>query len=186
MGRPAKFTEDDFLDAALEELAEHGTVSIAAIAGRLGAPNGSVYHRFSSRDRLLATMWIRSIRRFQHGFLAALARDPIDAALHSLRWSRENPTEARALLLYRREDLIARWPDELGPGLESLNTAVQSALATYAVTRYGPDDPDAERRVVLALVDIPRAALLRDLRAGSPPAPSLDEMVTAAATAVLG
>jgi AcrR family transcriptional regulator len=185
MGRQAKFTEDDFLDAALAELAEHGTVSIAAVAGRLGAPTGSVYHRFSSRDLLLARMWIRSIQRFQNGFLAALAAGPVDAALHSLRWSRENLTEARALLLYRREELIAQWPDELGADLDTLNVEVHAAITAYATDRYGCGDPGAVRRVMLALVDVPRAALTRDLRARTPPPPALDELVTAAVTAIL-
>ncbi|WP_084780239.1 TetR family transcriptional regulator [Planobispora rosea] len=47
MGRPAKFGNDQILDAAAELAAEGGqaAVTVAAIAARLGAPSGSICHR---------------------------------------------------------------------------------------------------------------------------------------------
>ena len=69
MPRPAKFTEDQILDSALRLVAEGGpgAATIAGIAGLLGAPVGSIYHRFRSRDLLLARFWIRTIKDFQKG-----------------------------------------------------------------------------------------------------------------------
>ncbi len=56
MGRKARFTKDDFIEAALNLIAAHGPakVSMAAIAKEIKAPIGSVYHRFASREVLLA------------------------------------------------------------------------------------------------------------------------------------
>ncbi|MFD0539407.1 TetR/AcrR family transcriptional regulator [Actinomadura luteofluorescens] len=135
MGRPAKFGEDRILDAALAVTAEGGpaAATIAAIAERLGAPSGSLYHRFGSRDLLLATLWTRCVRRFQDGFVAALdAGDAEAAALHTPRWCRGHPAEAAVLLLHRRRDLAAAWPAELAAPLEALNARAADALSAFA------------------------------------------------------
>ena len=54
MGHP-KFSEQDFLGAALAIIAERGVsgVTVASVSERLGSPTGSFYHRFASRDVLL-------------------------------------------------------------------------------------------------------------------------------------
>ena len=59
------------MDAAMRLVAEGGpnAATVAGIAGALGAPVGSIYHRFKSRDLLLARLWIRTVKRFQVGFL---------------------------------------------------------------------------------------------------------------------
>jgi AcrR family transcriptional regulator len=57
MGR-AKFSQTDFLTAALAIAAEHGpaAVTIASISAQLKAPTGSFYHRFASRNVLLGAL----------------------------------------------------------------------------------------------------------------------------------
>ncbi len=193
MPRRPKFTEDEILDAALALVADAGpdAATIAAISRRAGAPSGSIYHRFRSRELLLARLWTRTVRRFQLGFLRAFDADSLDgaatdAALHVVRWSREHPDQARVLVLYRREDLAARWPQELGDELAAVNADVDQALRGHARRRYGRDDAQALQRVALALVDIPYAAARRHLLAGNAPPPTLDPLVVAAAHAVLG
>ena len=47
--------------------------TVSRIATSVGAPVGSVYHRFASRDVLMAELWLRTITRFQDGYLAALS-----------------------------------------------------------------------------------------------------------------
>jgi AcrR family transcriptional regulator len=160
--RPAKFTEDRIVDAALGLVAEGGpwAATIAGIARALGAPVGSIYHRFGSRDLLLARLWIRTVKRFQRGFVGVLEGDDLDeaalgAALYNVAWAREHPEEARVLLLYRREDLAERWPEELGEELAALNTGVEKAMRDHALRRYGEGGAAAVRRVVFALVDVP-------------------------------
>jgi len=119
--RPAKFTEDQILDAALRLVAEGGpgAATISGIAGLLGAPVGSIYHRFRSRDLLLARLWMRTIKNFQGGFLEALGAADVDeaalgAALYNVRWAREHLDEARVLLLYRREEMAGGAGREAG------------------------------------------------------------------------
>jgi AcrR family transcriptional regulator len=75
MGRPAKFNDDLILDATAEAIAREGPAraTVANIAAAVGAPSGSIYHRFESRDLMFARLWIRTVRRAQPGFIAALA-----------------------------------------------------------------------------------------------------------------
>lgn len=193
MPRPAKFSEEQILDATLQLVADGGpaAATIAAIADALDAPVGSLYHRFRSRDLLLARLWIRTVRRFQEGFLEALADVDLDAAalgaaLHSLRWSRQHVDQARLLLLFRRQDLAVRWPEELGAELAGLNVGVEAALRDHARRRYRRDDDESLRRVTFALVDIPYAAARRSLGAGRPPPPWVDDLVAATCRCLLG
>ncbi|MBB4931762.1 AcrR family transcriptional regulator [Lipingzhangella halophila] len=184
MGRPGRFTEDQILGAALEVVAAHGpaAATVSAIAAHLGAPVGSIYHRFASRDLLLARLWTRGVRRFQAGFLEALqAGDAERAALHTPRWCRESPNEARVLLLYRREDVAARWPEELGPEMAALATSLQSGLRTFAAE--GGHDL---QRVMFALVDVPHGAVRRYLSRGEAPPESVDSLIAETCRAVLG
>ncbi|MFB9719987.1 TetR/AcrR family transcriptional regulator [Planobispora longispora] len=192
MGRPAKFGNDQILDAAAELAAEGGqaAVTVSAIAARLGAPSGSIYHRYASRDLLVAHLWIRAVRRFQEGYLEAVRRaDPraaVEAAVaHVIRWPAGRPAEARLLLLHRREDLLDSWPAELADDLRGLNEEVREALADLVRRYFGADVPDGPERMVFALVDIPYAAVRRHLLAGRRPPGSAERMAILAARAVL-
>src|SRR5215207_8795100 len=109
MARPARFSDSGLLTAAAQVAAVHGpgNATIGAIAKAAGAPTGSLYHRFPSRDALLGTLWLDLVGSFQHGWIAALEEgDAQAAALHTPAWVRSHPQEARLLLLYRREDFL--------------------------------------------------------------------------------
>ncbi len=192
MGRPAKYTEEQILDSALTVLAAGNPASttVAAIAAGLGAPIGSIYHRFASRELLLANLWMRTVREFQRGFIDAFAHPDLDsaaeqAALHVLRWSRENLAQAQLLVLHRRDALAARWPEELGGQLAELNSGVEKALMDHTRRRYGRAGPVEQQRVLFALVDIPSAAVRRFLVKGEPPPPAIDPLVIEASRCVL-
>jgi AcrR family transcriptional regulator len=95
MGRP-HFEHADFLDAARTLATEHGPagVTVGSVTQHLGAPIGSFYHRFASRDVLLAELWLTTVLAFQEEFVAAIeAGDGLAAALHTPRWARANLTE---------------------------------------------------------------------------------------------
>lgn len=192
MGRAPLYRVDDILDAALDLVGEDGPrgASVAAIARRLGAPSGSIYHRFPSRDLVIATLWVRTVKQFQRGFLEALeVTDPAEAArraaTHTVEWAADHRREARLLTLHRREDLLARWPDELGEDLATLNDEVRDALVAFARRRFGRVDAEVLGRVRFALIDIPYAAARQVLLADEAP-PWLVDAVVAASLAALG
>lgn len=192
MGRPAKFSEGQILDATMRVIATDGTraATMAQIAAAAGAPVGSLYHRFRSRELLLARLWVRTVAHFQEGFVAALDDDDLDAAatgaaLYGVRWARENLDEARVLLLHRRRDLAADWPDELGAELAALSRQLDTALGDHVRRRYGTHDEQGLQRVRLALVDLPYAAIRRYIGTGEPPPESLDDLVLTACRTIL-
>ena len=184
MGRPARFDNEQILDATAVIVAEGGPgqATVASIAQRLGAPSGSIYHRFESRDLLLARLWIRTVRRAQKGFLAALALEDVEqaaseAALHIPRWSRQHMPEAAVLLLYRREDLADRWPAELGQEVFELNREMERAIRGFTRRLFGRVTSADLQRVAFALIDVPYGASRRYLLAGRPPPPTLDQLL---------
>ena len=79
MGRKAHFDKEHFVRAAMEILAK-GTpndVTMQAVAERAGGPIGSLYHRFASRDHLMAELWITLVDQFQAGFLERLSEGDV-------------------------------------------------------------------------------------------------------------
>lgn len=192
VGRPAKFSNDQILDAAAELVAEggQGAVTISAIAARLGAPSGSIYHRYASRDLLVAHLWMRAARRFQEGYLRAAGRADPHAAAESavsyvVGWSADNLREARLLLLHRHEDLLAAWPTELAGDLAALNADLAAALSALSARYFGAETPENLERITFALVDVPYAAVRRHLIAGRTPPASAGRLAVLAARAAL-
>jgi AcrR family transcriptional regulator len=193
MGRPAKFDTEQILDATAQLVAEGGPdlATVAGIAERLGAPTGSIYHRFDSRDLLLARLWIRTARRAQEGFLVALAQDDVqqaalDAALHIPRWSRSNIDDACVMILYRREQLAKQWPDELGDDLATLNTPIKAATRDFIRRRFGSFTKANLDVTSFALVDVPLGAVRRYLVTGKAPPRSVDDLVARTCRCILG
>ncbi|WP_028934617.1 TetR family transcriptional regulator [Pseudonocardia spinosispora] len=189
MGRPPRHDRDRLLDAALDLAAESGPagVTVAAVARAAGAPSGSVYHRYPSAAALLAAVWLRTVERFQDGFLAAMcanvAEDAVGAAArHVVAWSRAHPREAR-LLLYGPTDFGERdWPASEVDRLTADNQRLRDALTALA-TRLGcPDDLE---RVALAVVDVPYGLVGRHLRAGTDIPASAEALVAQAALTLL-
>src|SRR4051794_11824185 len=90
MARPF-FEHAAFIAAARDLVAQAGpnAVTVSSLTERLGAPTGSFYYRFASRDVLLAELWLATALAFQEGFVAAIkAGDGLTAALHTPIWVR--------------------------------------------------------------------------------------------------
>lgn len=192
MGRPAKFDTEQILDATAQLVAEGGPglATVAGIAERLGAPTGSIYHRFTSRDLLVARLWIRTVRRAQEGAVEAISQTDvkkaaIDGALHVPRWSRSNLADACVLVLYRREQLAEQWPAELGDELATLNDPLKAAIRSFVRRRFGSVTNTNLELTSFALLDVPYAAVRRYLITGNPPPPSVDNLIARTVSCIL-
>ena len=181
MGRKAKYTDEQFLDAARDLAAKKGpdAITIADIAASVGAPIGSVYHRFSSRERLMARLWLRTVRSFQEGFLTLLAEGRAkEAALYTSRWVREHFDEALLLLLYRREEFFGEeWPEEIKKDALLLMRRLDEGIIDFTLSRFGRVSEVMLQRAVFALIDVPYAAVRRYLQQGVVPPEFIDSMI---------
>ncbi len=188
MGRPAKHDAETLLDAAAAIVAAEGpaAVTMVAVARRAGVPSGSLYHRFPSRAALLGALWLRTVRRFQAGWLAALDGDDplVTAARHVVAWSRRNRPEALLLLHGASELARADWPVATRRAAEQEQREAEAALRAVAASLGG--GRETLDRVVLAAVDIPCAVVRRRLRSGEPMSRRAEALVEESARALLG
>lgn len=161
MARPTKFTRDQILDGACAAVARHGRdATIAQVSEEIGAPTGSIYHRFRSREDLFVSLWLRSIRRFQVGLLAAgRIEDPTQAlrtfAVHSVRYCREHQDEALVMTMYRQQSLLEHGPAWLHDEIRTLNDEVNDLVARLCERRYGRVTPSLLELVMAAARDCP-------------------------------
>lgn len=190
MGRNAHFNNEQFIDAALKIAAGQGpmAVTIAAVAGEIGAPVGSVYHRFLSRDVLMAKVWLRVVASFQDEFLSALEKgEGIEAALHTPRWVRLYPAEARIILLYRREELVVGdWPEDLKSRALDVKLRLDVGISEYAARTFGKAGQEEINRTVFAIIDVPYAIVLRYIRQGKKPPRQVEDYITKTYYAIMG
>ena len=181
------------LDAARDLLLERGAgaATVEAIAGASGAPTGSIYHRFGSRDDLIAQLWIRGVQRSQASFLAALELDdPRDAALAGamsiVDFCEQEPADARLLVSFRHDDLVRGASGELADQLAELNRPVEKAVVALARRLYGRPTRASLDRTILAVFDLPYGAARRHLIAGRRLPRGLREDLRRAVVAVVG
>ena len=177
----AKFSQDDFLAAALAIVAEQGpsAVTVGSISERLQSPTGSFYHRFASRDVLLGELWLRTVLEFQQGVRAAIdAGDGLRAALHTPAWVREHLDKARLLLLYHRDDFVhGEWPEQLREGAAALTQGVQTGSARYARLVFGRAGAEERRLAQFLLSEVPLAAVRQHLLRHEPLPPLVDDLI---------
>jgi AcrR family transcriptional regulator len=186
-------SSDVILDAARTLVLRRGVqnASVSAISKQSGAPVGSLYHQFGSRDDLVAALWVRAVRRSQAAFLGA-ARHPdprraaVDAALSIHDFVREHPEDARLLASFRREDLLHDATSRrLRRELDELNRPLAEAVTDLARRVFGRATPETVERTTLAVVDMPLGAMRRHLVAGTEPPARLRELLETAVRAVL-
>lgn len=191
MGRPILHDVSTLVLAA-QSLAAAGTagdVTIAAVARASGAPVGSIYHRFGSRDNLLAAAWLDALSTFQVGFITALqAEDPdgLAAALYTTAWARQDAVRARLLVLNRARDFGSeRWSEPERGRAHSLAADLETGLRTFCERRLGGSGGETRRLVTFALLDLPHAAVRRYLAVGIPPPAEVDAYLASAVRALL-
>ncbi|MFC8386166.1 TetR/AcrR family transcriptional regulator [Nocardia sp. NPDC057272] len=189
MARPRLFTDEQMLDAARDLLADPAITrpTVTAITRAAGVHAGSIYVRFASRDELLARLWLRSIRRFHEGFITALTGPaPLLAAATFLpRYCRAHPTEARAMKMFHRDELLEVGAEDLRAAIAGVNDGMNAALLTAVVTEFGVAD-DRSLAIAGAAVKAIPYGLVRDYIARAAPIPDwIDDVVATASGAVL-
>ncbi len=171
MSRPPKYSSEQILDAVIEVLrgCTPAALSITAVAEALKAPSGSIYHRFASRDALVASAWLRTGEDFQARLSQAL-RGPeprqagLDAVGYILDWARRRPVEASFFLLHSRAEVTtSEWPPELARRATRLGNDTTDTLRTFAARLPGV----SLARARFALLDVPQAAIRRCVATGS-------------------
>ena len=188
---PKRLFEDaDFLGAARDLAAAGGpaSVTVSSVTGRLGAPVGSFYHRFASRDVLLANVWLNTALAFQTGFVAAIkAGDGLAAALHTPIWVRSHLEDARAFLLYHRDDFAhGNWPQDLKGRVVRQGRRVDAAYKRFACDTFGGVGANELQLARFVLAEVPKAAVGPYLRQGVAPPTIVDEIIGATYYAIVG
>jgi AcrR family transcriptional regulator len=193
MPRPELHSTDHILDAARTLVLERGAraATVNSIATASGAPKGSIYHRFTTTGDLLATMWLRAVRRAQAGVLDAVKiDDPVEAALAGglsvYDFACAEPADARLLASLRREDLVASVSDRmLRRELSAANNTLQTALVELTLRLYGRASRAAVEQTACAVTDLPLGAIRRHLVTGSALPVGLRDQLEAAIRAAL-
>lgn len=203
MARATKHGSEEILDAALGAVLDGGprAAGVAAIAAASGAPVGTLYHRFGSRDELLAAVWLRALERFRDVYLVAAAEpaesaesaesaDPMLAAAAMaaavIAFARLHPADARLLLVTGLAELLDAPPSEQTRArLQAINAPIGRAIRGLARRRYGRADRRHLDRVRLAVVDLPMGALRRWAHDGKAPPRWAEAEVAAAAAGIL-
>ena len=173
MAPPRKHDTDRILDAARAIVLDRGprAASVTAIARASGAPAGTLYHRFGSRDQILSAAWLRALERFQERCLAAAAHDdPTEAgvamAASIVAFARADFDDARLLLSLRAGDLLDASPNAvLRARLDTMNAPLLAEIRRVARAIHGRADRRALDAVTRAVVDLPYASVRRHVRA---------------------
>ncbi len=184
MVRLARYEAEDFVDAAVALIAEGGgaAASMAAIARKVGAPTGSIYHRFESRAAIIATAWQAMQRAFVDRVAPHLAAGRArDAAFALLAWARDDIARARVFLLNDLEALLDGAPPRtlrrtIVAQREELDQAFQSYVDRRARMTTQPRDEVAARARFLVF-DGPIALLRPHLLAGGQPPAFVERIV---------
>jgi AcrR family transcriptional regulator len=180
MVRPS-FGHAAFLAAARDLAAQDGpaAVTVSSVTERLGAPSGSFYYRFASRNVLLGELWLRTVLDFQEGLNAALdAGAGLRAALHTPAWARAHLDNARLLLLYDRKDFIqGEWPEELRERVADMTRRMEAGSLRRARVIFGGDGPEEVRLAQFLISEVPVAAVRQHLVRGEPPPPLVDRLI---------
>lgn len=147
----------EILGAALECFHDLGyeKTSIADIKARAKVSTGSIYHHFSSKERLFAELYLDAIRDTQAFSLRALRRakgaeQGVRALVGSyLRWVNREPKKAEFLLTMRRAEFMA----EVDAELEVLNRELRTTLSEWTEQHASRGElPLAKMDVLMALL----------------------------------
>jgi AcrR family transcriptional regulator len=184
MGRTSTVEDEVVFDAVGSLLAARGSVTLQSIVTLTGVSIGSLYHRYGSREGLLASAWLDAVTAFQAQFLAALRSGGADAgeqaALATPRFCRSERSRAIILACCRQSEfLFDDTPQDLRDKIAEVNKA-----AAEAVQRFAKSSGYSLEACRMALVAFPMGAVRVYLPSRPVPA-SADAYVSAAYRAAI-
>jgi AcrR family transcriptional regulator len=188
MVRLAKYSEDAFIESAIQIAAQCGigAVSMASVASNAGAPVGSLYHRFDSRNTVLARAWLKVRADFRREVVCHWTDGNTWLAVEALvQWCRDKPVYARFLLQSDDAPDFGDLPVQLRMELEADQAETDDAFTRCVQTLPSrTNHPDHVLRFVLigAPVAIIKPFLSQDL----PIPPSVNAMLRASHDAICG
>ncbi|MCW9034662.1 MAG: TetR/AcrR family transcriptional regulator [Rhodospirillales bacterium] len=166
------------------QLADIGTVTLQSIVKETGVSVGSLYHRYNSREELLARTWLDAVKGFHSYFLRELESQKEDAgaraAMATPRFCRAERARAIVLSCCRQSEFLSsETPKELRDEIGSINDKAFKAVREYA--KHSGYSLEACK---LGLVAFPLGAVRQYLPSHKVPT-AVDEYVAAAFRAVV-
>ncbi len=137
MGRKAEFTDRDLFAAVGMDIADGLGGTLKSVSAKTGVSVGSIYHRFGSREGLLAQAWLSAVEDFQTQFSAALrspgAEAGLKAALVTPRFCRAHHDKAIILASCRPVEFIgSRTPADLRERIAGINAGIAGEIKDFA------------------------------------------------------
>jgi AcrR family transcriptional regulator len=189
MGRTATHTTDGFLDAAVSLFVQGGSraVTMVSVARAVGAPSGSIYHRFSDRPALPYSVWVRAVRAFDEAYRLQLGKSPtpahaVGSAVWVVDWCRAQAETASVLHAGQQAFSPSQWATADVDALASYERGRERRLgALVRGVAAAADQPRDE--VAFAMFDMPLAVVRRYLPGPVPTAAT--NLVRRLASAIL-
>lgn len=184
MGRKSTVNDAEVFAQIGRRVASHGSINLKTVVEESGVSVGSLYHRYGSREGLMASAWLDAVNAFQRQFVGALTSGAADAgeqaAVVTPRFCREQEPRALILACCRRSEFLGPGtPAELREQIAEVNREGVAAVRAYA-RRTGA----ALEACHLGLVAFPLGAV-RMYLPQRPVPESLDAYVRAAFTATV-
>ncbi len=163
MGRASTINETAVFAAVGQALSDTGTVTLQSVVTETGASIGSLYHRYQSREGLLAATWIDAVSAFQDAFTLSLNADMEDAgenaALATPRFCRAHRSRAIVLSCCRQSEFLSpKTPAPLQQTMATINDEGVKALRRFA-RRSGLNLEVCQHAIVSVPLGIVRAYL---------------------------
>ncbi len=137
MGRMSTVKEAEIFAAVGRRLSLNGNVTLQNVVADTGVSIGSLYHKYGSREVLLARTWIDAVHSFQAEFLEVINSAGDDAgeraALVTPRFCRKEKARAVVLACCRKSEFVTDvLPDEIRQEIDRINDDMIVAIKAFS------------------------------------------------------